>query len=133
MTTATGAISVTTWQPQPYDEPAEGPALVRIHVEEQFSGDVVGQGVATFLQVLQADGAAAFCAVERISGSIGDRSGTFVVQDSGTLAADGSVTGTWTVVPGSGTGGLVGLRGEGGFEAALGQNAAFTLTYWFEA
>jgi hypothetical protein len=31
-----------------------------------------------------------------------------------------------------GTGELTGLRGEGGFEAELGQHASITLDYWFE-
>ena len=42
------------------------------------------------------------------------------------------VSGTWFVIPGSGTGGLAGLRGEGGFAANLGQDAEVTLDYWFE-
>ena len=42
------------------------------------------------------------------------------------------VSGTWFVIPGSGTGGLAGLRGEGGFTANLGQDAEVTLDYWFE-
>jgi len=43
-----------------------------------------------------------------------------------------SVSGTWFVVPGSGTGELRGLRGEGGFKAELGQRADITPDYWFE-
>jgi hypothetical protein len=131
-TTATGTIAVQVWAPEPYDQPAEGPTLVRIHVEEDFDGDVTGRGVATFLQTLNADGSATFCALERVTGSLAGRQGTFVLQDSGTLAADGAVAGTWHVVPGSGTGELAGLRGEGGFAAALGQHAKITLDYWFE-
>jgi hypothetical protein len=38
------------------------------------------------------------------------------------------VSGEWLVVPGSGTGGLAGLRGT----ADLGQGATVTLDYWFE-
>jgi len=36
------------------------------------------------------------------------------------------------VIPGSGTGQLAGLRGEGGFRANLGESAQINLTYWFE-
>ena len=42
------------------------------------------------------------------------------------------VSGEWFVVPGSGTGELAGLRGEGGFRANLGENAEVHLDYWFE-
>jgi hypothetical protein len=115
-TTATAQIAVSAWDPEPYDQPADGPALVRIHVEEAFTGDVEGGGVATMLQVLHGDGSASFCALERVSGTLAGRTGTFVLQDTGELHADGHVAGSWFVVPGSGTGELAGLRGEGGFE-----------------
>jgi Protein of unknown function (DUF3224) len=39
---------------------------------------------------------------------------------------------TWFVVPGSGTGDLSGLRGEGGFEGEFGKGSVGTLDYWFE-
>jgi Protein of unknown function (DUF3224) len=128
---ATGKIDVKTYEPTTYDEPTEGPALVRIHVVEDFSGDIEGEGVAEFLQTARGEDEASFVGVERVSGRIGDKSGTFVLQDQGTLKGT-TVSGTWFVVPGSGTGELEGLRGEGGFEAELGQRADITLDYWFE-
>jgi hypothetical protein len=128
---ATGKIDVETYEPAPFDAPADGPALARIHVEENFSGDIDGHGVAEFLQTTVGDDRASFVGVERVTGSIGGRSGTFVLQDAGTLEGT-TVSGTWFVVPGSGTGELSGLRGEGGFTAELGQSADVTLDYWFE-
>jgi hypothetical protein len=128
---ATGRITVHSYEPAPYDEPAEGPALVRIHVAESFSGDIEGDGIAEFLQVSVADNSASFVGVERVTGRVGDRSGTFVLQDAGTLSGT-TVSGTWFVVPGSGTAQLEGLRGEGGFVAELGESAQITLDYWFE-
>lgn len=128
---AIGKISVRKYEPAAYDEPAEGPALVRIHVEEDFSGDIVGSGVAEFLQTAGSESQASFVGVERVTGSVGGRSGSFVFQDQGMLH-DGVVSGSWFVVPGSGTGDLRGLRGEGGFRADLGQGADITLDYWFE-
>jgi hypothetical protein len=130
-TRATGTIEVSSYVPTPYDEPGEGPALVRIHVEETFTGDIAGTGVVDFIQVLAADGSASFVGVERVAGSVAGRPGTFVLQDAGTLAA-GEVTGTWFVVPGSGSGELSGLRGEGGFTAVVGEHAKVYLDYWFE-
>jgi hypothetical protein len=62
---------------------------------------------------------------------IGNPSGSFVLQDAGTLTGK-TVSGTWFVVSGSGTGQLQGLRGKGGFTAELGQHAQITLDYWFE-
>jgi Protein of unknown function (DUF3224) len=131
-TTATAQIAVSAWAPEPYDQPADGPALVRIHVEEAFTGDLEGDGVATMLQVLRGDGSASFCALERVCGTLAGRRGTFVLQDTGKLDTDGHVVGSWFVVPGSGTGELAGIRGEGGFDAQLGQRAQAHIDYWFE-
>jgi Protein of unknown function (DUF3224) len=128
---ATGKIAVKTYEPTAYEQPADGPALVRIHVVENFSGDIEGKGVAEFLQTARGEDEASFVGVERVSGKIGNKSGTFVLQDQGTLQGT-TVSGTWFVVPGSGTGELQGLRGEGGFAAELGQGANIRLDYWFE-
>ena len=45
---------------------------------------------------------------------------------------DNLVSGDWFVIPGSGTGQLAGLRGEGGFRTNLGEGAQVHLDYWFE-
>jgi hypothetical protein len=105
--------------------------LVRIHVEEDFSGDIEGTGVAEFLQAQVSEDAASFVGIERVGGSVAGRTGTFVLQDQGTLTGT-RVAGRWSVVPGSATGELAGLRGDGGFTAELGQGADITLDYWFE-
>jgi hypothetical protein len=128
---ATAKIDVKTYEPQPYEDPDQGPPLVQIHVVEQFSGDIEGDGVARFLQASLADDAASFVGLERVTGRIGERSGTFVLQDQGTLEGT-TVSGRWFVVPGSGTAELEGLRGEGGFTAQLGEGADVTLDYWFD-
>ena len=128
---ATGRIEVQTWEPQQYDESTGGPNLVEVQVTETFSGDIEGQGKVRFLQTVRADGSASFVGVERVTGSLGGRSGSFVLQDQGTLEAN-LVSGTWFVVPGSGTDELAGLRGEGRFEAELGQHASITLDWRIE-
>jgi hypothetical protein len=124
-------ITVHKYEPSAYEEPAEGPALMRIHVEEGFGGEIEGDGVAEFLQVARADGSASFVGLERVTGRLADREGTFVLQDSGTVEGN-VVSGDWFVVPGSGTGGLLGLRGTGGFRANLGEGAQVHLDHWFE-
>ena len=130
-TRANAAITVHKYEPSAYEEPAEGPALTRIHVEERFSGDISGAGVVEFLQSAGADGAASFVGIERVTGQLARRRGTFLLQDAGTVQ-DQIVSGDWFVIPGSGTGELAGLRGEGGFRANLGESAQVHLDYWFE-
>ena len=130
-TRASAVITVRKYEPAAYDQPAEGPALTRIHVEESFAGDISGAGVVEFLQAARADGSASFVGIERVTGSVGGRAGTFLLQDAGTVR-DNIVSGGWFVIPGSGTGQLAGLRGEGGFRANLGEGAQVHLDYWFE-
>ncbi|WP_327142251.1 DUF3224 domain-containing protein [Nocardia sp. NBC_01327] len=124
-------ITVHKYEPSVYEEPAAGPVLSKIHVEESFSGGIEGDGIVEFLQSGNADGTASFVGIERITGSVDGKSGTFLLQDNGTVA-DNIVSGDWFVVPGSGTGDLTGLRGTGGFRANLGEGAQVWLEYWFE-
>ena len=90
-THATGTINVKKYEPAAYDQPAEGPALVRIPVEEEFSGDIAGSGVAEFLQTARNDSEASFVGVERVTGRVGGRSGSFVFQDAGDAQGRGCV------------------------------------------
>ena len=130
-TRADAVITVHKYEPSAYDEPAEGPALARIHVEESFSGDISGDGVVEFLQAARSDGSASFVGIERVTGTVAGRNGTFLLQDAGTVQ-DNIVSGDWFVIPESGTGKLAGLRGTGGFRANLGEGAQVHLDYWFE-
>ena len=130
-TRATAKIEVHTYEPETYENSGGGTDLVEIHVTEAFHGDIEAEGVVRFLQAIRADGSASFVGIERVSGSITGRSGTFLLQDAGTVVG-GIVSGDWFVIPGSGTGQLAGLRGTGGFRANLGEGAQIHLDYWFE-
>jgi hypothetical protein len=130
-TRANAVITVRKYEPATYDAPAQGPALTRIHVQETFTGEISGEGTAEFLQSAQADGAASFVGIERVTGTIAGKSGAFLLQDTGTVHGS-IVSGDWFVIPRSGTGELAGLRGTGAFRANLGENAQAHLDYWFE-
>lgn len=120
-----------TYEPSPYETLAQGPQMNEIRVTETFKGDIEGVGVVRFLQALRSDGSASFLGFERVTGTLAGREGTFLLQDEGTLVGD-RVEGRWFVVAGSGTGDLAGLRGEGTFEAKLGEHARWVLDYRFE-
>jgi len=123
---ATGRINITKIEQAPYDETG-GPNILEIQATEEFIGDLAGVGTVRFLFVSRADGSASFAGVERFSGELDGCPGTFILQNSGTLDG-GEVSGSWFVVPGSGTEGFTGLRGEGGFQTEIG----YFLDYWFE-
>ena len=122
-------ITVQSSEAKPYE--ATSPKLVEIHISEKFSGDIDGESPVRALQVQRDDKSASMVSMQRISGKLGGRQGTFVLQGSETVE-NGKIKATWSVVPGSGTGELSGLRGEGGFEGDFGKGSDGTLDYWFE-
>ena len=134
MTThATGTIVTTSWDEQPYSKIEGGGKLTHTHMTDTLQGDIEGEGVVEYLMTYRHDGAGSFVGFERVIGHIGERSGSFVLQHSGVFE-QGQVKGTWSVVPGSGTGDLRGLRGAGGYLWAGegSQSTPFTLDYDFE-
>jgi uncharacterized protein DUF3224 len=127
---AKAKITVQNSEARPYDQ-AVGPALVEVRLNETFTGDIEGQSPVRALQVLRDDRSASLVSVQRFSGKLGGRQGSFVLQGS-EIVENGKISASWFVVPGSGTGDLAGLRGEGGFEGAFGKGSDGTLDYWFE-
>jgi hypothetical protein len=129
-TTAKAKITVQNSETVPYDETVS-PPLLELRLHEVFSGDLEGESPVRALQVLRDDKSASLVSMQRFRGTLGGRRGTFVLQGSETVA-DKKITAKWSVVPGSGTDELSGLRGEGGFEGEFGKGSVGTLDYWFE-
>lgn len=95
--------------PQPA---AEGEVPGRLTFDKQFSGDLQGISHGQMLAARSdVKGSAGYVAIEKVTGTLHARSGTFVLQHSGT-SDRGALSLTVTVVPDSGTGLLVGLRGR---------------------
>ena len=129
--TATAKIAVRNSETRPYDESA-GPVLAVLSLDETFSGDWEGESTVRALQLRRDDGSATMISLQRFRGTLGGRRGSFVLEGRETIEGK-TISATWSVVPGSGTDALAGLRGEGGFEGAFGQGSVGTLNYWFEA
>ena len=126
MATGSGSFSVSSWKEDAYDEPEAGGKLTRATVELSFSGAIDGDAAVEWLMAYRGDGTAHFVGLARIRAALDGRTGTFVLENTGEF--DGMVArGEWSVVQGSGTGGLERLTGTGGFEA--GQEATYTLEY----
>jgi len=127
---AEAKITVQSSEAKPYDQTAS-PALMEIRLSETFTGDIDGESTVRALQVLRHDQSATLVSMQRFRGKLGGRQGTFVLQGS-EIVENGKIKATWFVVPGSGTGELSGVRGEGGFEGNFGKGSDGTLDYWFE-
>src|SRR4051794_27744363 len=131
-TKATGSFTFKSWDEQPYSEGEGESKLTRASVTNTFEGDVQGQSVLEYLMIYLDEGTGSYIGLEKVVGRVGDRSGSVVLQHSGTFAGP-TVQGSWSVVPGSGSGELQGLQGSGGFVAEHGQQATpYTLEYDFE-
>jgi hypothetical protein len=128
---AAATFRVDSWDERPYDEIDEAPRLTRVSVTKTFRGEIEGKATLEYLMMHREDGSASFIGLERVVGRIADRSGTFVLQHSGTFEG-GMAKATWFVVPGSGTGDLRGLRGEGGFASAHAEEYPITFDYDIE-
>lgn len=130
-TRATATFTITGWEETIYDEPAEGSKLSRATVRKTFAGDIVGESTTEVLMSQASDmSGRGYVALERITGRLGERSGTFDVQH---CASQGGPTprGIWFVVPRSGTGELRGLRGDVIYQHDE-HGATFTLDYDFD-
>ncbi|MGH8894800.1 MAG: DUF3224 domain-containing protein [Actinomycetes bacterium] len=126
--TAWATFQIQAWDEKTYEDLEGSGKLTRAAVTQSFTGDIEGDGSVEFLMAYSADDAADYVGVQRVTGRLGDREGTFVLTSTGRY--DGAeASGTWTVVAGSGTGELAGLRGSGDFRAPLGGEPSVTLTY----
>src|SRR4051794_13256902 len=107
MTQAAGTFEVKL-TPQATDDPT----LARLTIEKQFHGDLEGTSKGQMLSAAtDVKGSAGYVAIERVTGTLQRRSGTFVLQHSGTMTR-GAPQLSVTVVPDSGTGELAGLEGK---------------------
>ena len=111
MTTRASGTFEVRLSPLPTYDNAEGSPLGRMSIDKQFHGDLRATSRGEMLTAgTGVKGSAGYVAIERISGTLHGRSGTFVLQHSGTMTR-GAPQLTITVVPDSGTGQLVGLAG----------------------
>ena len=91
---------------------AESAKLGRMSIEKQFHGDLEGTSAGEMLSVgTDVKGSAGYVAMERVSGTLHGRTGTFALQHRGTMTR-GEPQLSVTVVPDSGTGELVGIEGK---------------------
>jgi hypothetical protein len=107
--------------------PAQGektdPRFQRIHIDKRFHGDFEGTSQVEMLTAGTAvEGSAGYVAIERLTGTLKGRHGTFVFQHLGTMA-HGAMTLEVSVVPDSGTGQLTGLAGKMNIIINNGQHA----------
>jgi hypothetical protein len=132
-TRAIGAFEVKLSPREMGDRPAGSP-LGQMAIDKQFHGDLEATSKGEMLTAgTSVKGSAGYVAIERVTGTLHGRSGSFVLEHSGTMTR-GAPQLTITVVPDSGTDELAGLVGRMtieidagkhsyGFEYTLGETA----------
>src|SRR5262249_6972350 len=119
---ANAQFVIKNWDEQAYSEGVDMPKLTRAAVAKTYTGDIEGEGQVEYLMVYLREGSASFVGLERIVGRLAGKSGSFVLQRTGTFEG-GVAKESYFVIPGSGTEGLQGLRGEGA--TALGHGTEY--------
>ena len=108
---ASGTFEVKLTPQKPDNPEAEGANLGRMSIAKQFSGDLQATSQGEMLAAgTDVKGSAGYVALERVSGTLHGRAGTFVLQHSGTMTR-GVPQLSVSVVPDSGTGALTGIVG----------------------
>ena len=126
---ATSSFSLKRWDERPYDELEGAPKLTRASVVYGFEGELSGEGRLEYLMSYLPDGSALFTGFQRFVGRVGSREGTFIFRHAGRFA-DGIASDTWTVVAGSGTGDLAGIRGQ--LEFSAGHQEKYEVIFEYE-
>lgn len=109
MAQARGSFQVDL-NPQAGDT-ADGVSLGRLSIDKQFQGDLDATSKGEMLSANTEVGSAVYVAIERVTGTLHGRSGSFVLVHKGTMTSAAQEL-TISVAPDSGTGELVGLAGN---------------------
>ncbi len=125
---ASSTFKITSWKEDALSETAGGGKLVRARVSKSYAGGLEGEGRVEYLMAYRGDGAARFVGYEVVTGSLGERSGSFVFEHRGTFEG-GTVDSVWSIVEGSGTGDLSGLSGRVEFSAGHRDDYPVVLEY----
>jgi hypothetical protein len=125
---ANGRFAIKSWDEKPWSEGQDPPKLTRATVTKTFTGDIEAESRVEYLMMYRSDGSATFVGLERITGRIGGKTGAFVLQRTGVFE-NGEAKESYSVIPGSGTGDLQNLRGDGRSAVGHGMEHPFSLDY----
>ena len=127
-----GEFTLTSWDEETVVERGGSRKLTRADVTQELGGALRGKGAVVWLMNYADDGTAHFVGMQHFDGTIGDRTGTVVLETTGDFDG-GEATWDATVVEGSGTGDWSDMRGKGTFRAPHGSKATFSLDCSFDA
>ena len=125
---ARARFAIKSWDEKPYSEGQNQPKLTRASVAKTYTGDIAGEGHVEYLMMYRGDGSATFVGLEQIVGRVAGKTGSFVLQRTGVFEG-GQAKESYFVIPGSGTGELQGLLGDGTSAVGHGMEHPFSLNF----
>ena len=125
---ATARFGIKRWDEQPWHEGENGRKLTRATVVKPYSGDLEGEGTMEYVMAYSSEASAVYVGIERVEGRLDGRAGTFAMKDEGTFE-DGVAASSFTIVEGSGTGELEGIRGRASVDAVKADTQTMTIEY----
>ena len=129
---ATGSFDVKVVPQKPDTQIARAANLARLTIDKRFHGDLEGISKGEMLAMQsEVKGSAGYVALERVTATLKGKSGSFVLQHSGTMTRGASAT-TITVVPDSGAGELRGIAGEMSITVAADGGHTYKFDFRFE-
>lgn len=125
---ARGTLTIDGTVEDIYGGPSGATRIAHISQTCVLAGGLEGESIAEYSAVLPRDGNGSFQGFQRISGKLGEREGSFVVSVTGSYHR-GQPRGQWTIVPKSGAGDFVHIRGQGDFDLPPGKPGSYRLEF----
>src|SRR6267154_3613789 len=95
--TANARFAIKHWDEKPYSEGQDLPKLTRASVTKTFTGEIEGEGQVEYLMMYRSDGSATFVGLERVTGRVAGKAGSFVLQRAGKFE-NGVATESYSVI-----------------------------------
>jgi hypothetical protein len=119
-------------QPTALTDDGEGAARGRMSIDKRYHGDLEAISKGEMLTAMTSTpGSAGYVAIEKVSGTLHGRKGTFALQHNATMTR-GEPSLNVIVVPDSGTGELAGLSGAMKIDIAAGGKHSYVFDYRLE-
>jgi hypothetical protein len=127
---ATGTFEIQSSEDPAFDS-TNGVDLTLVSISKNFDGPLKGESVMRMLKAVTAvPGSAGYVGIERFSGALEGRQGSFVCQHNGIMTR-GKPELTVAIVPDSGTGDLAGISGNLSIQMVDGHHH-YTIAYAFD-
>ena len=128
---AKSTFTVTAGQEMPFSDYHGCPKLTQGNFTVDYKGDIEARSVLKELKVHFTNNTACIQGLEHVIGQVGGKNGSFVLEHSGKVV-NGVLSSKRTIVKGSGTGDLEGIRGVIQLESKAHHMQQLMLEYFFE-